>query len=185
MDLSSITMQQIVYWPVDIPSPASKSRIECLMNLRFLAYKSKLKNWVLGSRVGIDTYLGGTPLIWEHSAPALSPGGTGGLLGRALSRYWLMCTQSIAPPVWLRILYCASLARKVAIHSIFTNQRQVSLYRSHHLSMPWKPNRLHNLFWDIGMRFLDQVLCFLYCSTQKISCSHFGDNQGKVHVGLF
>ena len=81
MDVSCITTRQIVYEPVDIPSPVSESGLESLSHLRSLAYASIMKDWALGSGVCIYTYLGGTPSIWDAWAPSLRPGGTCGVPG--------------------------------------------------------------------------------------------------------
>jgi len=82
MDVSHITTQQIVYEPVDVPSSVSKSGLKYLSRLWFLAYPSSLKNWALGSRECIYTYLGGTHWISEASSPWLSQGNTGAILAR-------------------------------------------------------------------------------------------------------
>jgi len=38
---------------------------------------------------------------------------------------------------------------------------------------------------DFGVRFPDQVLCFLYSAVQKPSCGHFAHIEGNAHVSLF
>ena len=81
IDVSCITTQQIVYQPVDVPSSVSKPGMKSVSCLRFLAYASSLKNWVLGRGVCIYTYPGGTPSILECWAPSLSTTGAGGISG--------------------------------------------------------------------------------------------------------
>jgi len=81
MDVSCITMQQIVNWSVDCRSSVSKSGIKSLSCWWSLAYAPRLKNWASGRGVCPYTYPGGTPSIWELWAPSVSPGGTGGVPG--------------------------------------------------------------------------------------------------------
>jgi hypothetical protein len=50
--------------------------------------------------------------------------------------------------------------------------------------IPRKLNSLRRLFSDYGMRFLNELLCFLCCATQSPSFGHFGHNQSKEHVRL-
>jgi len=38
---------------------------------------------------------------------------------------------------------------------------------------------------DLGTMFLDEILCFLYCSTWKPFFGYCGHVQGQAHVGLF
>jgi len=47
----------------------------------------------------------------------------------------------------------------------------------------WKQTLL--LFLDLRARFLDQILCFLYCGTRKHSFRYIAHVQGLEHVGLF
>jgi len=81
MDVSCITLRQIVYWLVDVPSSVSKSWLKSLSHLQYLAYASSLKNWALGRGVWRYNYLGGTPSILEVCAPSLATGRTGGSPG--------------------------------------------------------------------------------------------------------
>jgi len=71
-----------------------------------------------------------------------------------------MCTHSFAPPVCLRILRCASLAREAAVCLIFTNHSKVSFYCRLHLSSSRKLDSPLPLVSDFGVMFLEQVLCF-------------------------
>jgi len=81
MDVSCITTQQIVYWPVDVSSSVGKSGSKSSSHLQSLAYASRLKHWALGSGVCIYTYPGGTPSISDRWAGSLLLGGTSGVLG--------------------------------------------------------------------------------------------------------
>ena len=81
MDFSCITMQPIVYYPDNVPSSVAYSGITSLWSLLSLAYATRLKNWVFAKGVGIYTFQGGTPSIWEPWAPSLPPGGAGGIPG--------------------------------------------------------------------------------------------------------
>jgi len=51
--------------------------------------------------------------------------------------------------------------------------------------MPRELNTLHLHFWDISVRFLDQIFPFVYCVTRKAFFGHFVHSQGQAHVGLF
>jgi len=95
------------------------------------------------------------------------------------------CMRSFATAVCQRILWCAIVGRKAAVHSIFKNHSQVSFYCSLHLSVPRKLNAELPVYLDFSARFLDQVMRFLQCGTWKPSYGHFGHIQGKVHVALF
>ena len=97
---------------------------------------------------------------------------------RRWRRVWWRFTRSIVPPACLRILCCAILARKAAIHLIFKNHCWVSSYRSHHLVMPRKLHTSLRLFSDCGTRFLYQILHFLYCGARKPSFGHLGHIDG-------
>ena len=81
MDVSCIAKQQIVYWPVDVPSSVSKSGLKCVSRLQSMAYASREKNWALGSGVCIYRYPGGTASISEVYAHLLTLGGKGGIAG--------------------------------------------------------------------------------------------------------
>jgi len=84
---------------------------------------------------------------------------------RCISRRWgqwrWRCTCSFASPAYLRILPCAILARKAAVHLIFTNHCWLSFHRSMHVTMPRKFNSQVLLFSDVGVTFLNQILRFL------------------------
>jgi hypothetical protein len=41
------------------------------------------------------------------------------------------------------------------------------------------------LFSDLGVRYLDEVLCFSDCGAQTPAFAHVAHIQGQVHVGLF
>ena len=77
------------------------------------------------------------------------------------------CTHAFVPPASLRMYFCAVLARKAAIHSIFTNHCWVSFYRCLHDFMLRILNFLRLVFWHFGVRFHDWSLCFLYCGARK------------------
>jgi len=124
--------------------------------------------------------------------------GRGGLCSRQSwnrlwSRLWSLlsvlvgrrCTCSFASPGCLKVFYSAIWARNVSGRVLWTKHSRVSLYRSHHLSMPRNLNTPRLDFSDLGTRFLDQVLHFLYCGARKPSFGHFGHVQGQAHVRLF
>jgi len=100
-------------------------------------------------------------------------------------RFWSRCGGSFAPLVGHRILCCTILAWKAAGRMIFVNHCRVSFHRSLYHLMPRKLNSSLLLFSDFGARFLNQLLCFLYCSTRKAAISYFRHIQGQAHVGLF
>jgi len=81
IDVSCITMQQIVYEQVDVPPSARSFGILSLSHSLSLANTLQLTHWASGRRVCIYTYLGGRLLIWERWAPLLSPGGAGEIGG--------------------------------------------------------------------------------------------------------
>jgi len=68
---------------------------------------------------------------------------------------------------------------------VFTKHSLVLSYRSLYLFVPIILNSLLLLFSDFGVRFLDQVLRFLYCSAHFPSFIHFGYIQGREYVRLF
>ena len=136
MDVSCITMQQVVYQPVDVSSSVSKSGSKSLSCLRSLAYASWLKNWALGIGLWIYTYPGSTPSIWDRWACFLLLGGTCGISGGFgidsgvgclsrsgggapmplhLQRVWgfcvMPCWQGRQPSVWFsrKIAGCLSI----------------------------------------------------------------------------
>jgi len=80
MDVSGITMLQVVYQLDDSPWAVSKSEIQSVSRLQSLPYSSRLKNCELRTGVGIYTYLGGKSSIWEHYAPSARLGDAGGVL---------------------------------------------------------------------------------------------------------
>ena len=104
IDVSCITTQQIVYYPVDVPSSVSKSGLKSLSRLLSLAYASRLKTWALGRGVGIYTYPGGTPWISDKCAAALLLGGRGGALGGCGFGFGVGCLSRFGggPPMPLR-----------------------------------------------------------------------------------
>jgi len=87
-------------------------------------------------------------------------------------RFWYRCTSSFGPPACLRIVCCAILRRKAAIHLILTNHGWESFYRSYHLCMPRKLNSLLLFFAEFGPRFLDQALRLLYSGAWKPFFGH-------------
>jgi len=99
--------------------------------------------------------------------------------------FWWRCTLAVAPPVCRWIFCGAILARKPAVRLIFANHCRVSFDHDLHLVMRGKLNTPLLLFSDFGARFLDELLCFLYCGVWYPSFGHFGHIHGKRHVGLF
>ena len=95
------------------------------------------------------------------------------------------CTCSIVSPVRLWILWGAILARKVSIHLVLTKHRRVFFNCSRLLFIPRKLNPSLHHFSDFGVRFLDQILCFLYCGARQPAYGNCGDIQCQAHVGLF
>jgi len=85
----------------------------------------------------------------------------------------------------MQIRCCALLARKAAVHVVFTNHSQVSFYCSLPHSTPRNTNFSLLLFSDFGTRFLVQVLGLELHSTRKPSFGHFRLIQGLEHVGLY
>jgi len=79
MNIRCITTQQIVYWPVDIPSSVSMSGLKSAAGRLSWAYASRFNNWALGRGAGEYTYPGGKLSIWERLAVSLSPSGAGGV----------------------------------------------------------------------------------------------------------
>jgi len=98
---------------------------------------------------------------------------------------WCRCTSSVVPPLCLRILHSAILARKAAVRVVFMEHSWVTFYCSLYLSMPKKLNSPLPLFRDFGARYLRWILCFFYQGARKPFFNHFGHIQGKVHVWLF
>jgi len=82
MGVSCITMRQVVYKPVDIPSSVSKSGLKSFLCLWSFAYASTWEKWALGRGVCILTYPGGTPSVSNEWAPWFPPGATGVIPGR-------------------------------------------------------------------------------------------------------
>jgi hypothetical protein len=95
------------------------------------------------------------------------------------------CTCMFAFPVGLQIVCGASLARKASGSLVLTKHCRVSFYRSLYLFMPRKLNTPHCLLSDLGARFVNQELGFLYYSAQNASFGYFRHIQGQVHVRLF
>jgi len=95
------------------------------------------------------------------------------------------CTCFFVSPACPQILSSAIVARKASGHMILTMHSLVSFYSSNPLFVPMKLNSPLLFFLDLGMKFLHQILCFLYCGARKPSFGHCGHFQGQVHVGLF
>ena len=98
---------------------------------------------------------------------------------------WGRCACSFASAARLRTLWGIILARKASGRLVLTKHSRVSCYCILHLVMPRKLNTPLLLFLDLGMWFLDQILCFLHCGARKPAIGHFGHVPGQVHVGLF
>jgi len=94
-------------------------------------------------------------------------------------------TCSYASPACLRIVCGAIVERKASRHVVVTKHSWVYSHRSLHLFMPRNPNTPLLHFSNLGARFLEQILCFLYCGAWKLFFGHFGHVQGQAHVGLF
>ena len=95
------------------------------------------------------------------------------------------CTCSFVSPACVGILCGAILARGASSQVVFMKHSRESFYRSLHLIMPRKLNTPLLLISDLGVRFLDQIVHFLYCCAQKLFIGHSGHIQGQAHVGLF
>jgi len=95
------------------------------------------------------------------------------------------CTCSLTSPACLRIFSGAIFARKATVCVVMTKHGWGLFYHSLHLFTPRKINARLLLSLDFGVRFLDQILHFLYCGTRKPGFGHFCHNQGHVHFGLF
>jgi len=94
-------------------------------------------------------------------------------------------TCSFASTVCL-LNHCGAIfARKASGHVVVTKHSWVSFYRSLHLVMPRKLDTLLLVFSDLDGRFLDQILCFLNCGTERPLFGHVDHIQGQVHIGLF
>jgi len=154
MDVSCITTQQIVSQPVDVHSSVSKSGIQSLSRLRFLAYAVRWHNWALGRGVCIYPYPGGTHSILEVWTSSLSPGGTCGIPrgGRAGSGGgaavpWRLkgVGGCIAAPLWqgrqLSIWYSQTIAGSLFI-AAFT-----SLCAGHSTPHFWFLRLWHEVPW--------------------------------------
>jgi len=95
------------------------------------------------------------------------------------------CTRSFASPASLRSHCSAMWARKASGRADLTKHRWVSFNCCTHLFMPGKLNAPHLLFSDLGVKWLDQLLHFLYCGSRNPFFGHFGHNQGHTHGRLF
>ena len=84
-----------------------------------------------------------------------------------------------------RILCCAIVGRKAAIHLILTNRSRVSFTCTLPFSVLRKRNFLLLLFSDCGPNILDQVVRCLYSHAHAPSVGHFGHIQSNDHVRLF
>jgi len=94
-------------------------------------------------------------------------------------------TCSFASPVCVPIHSSAISAKEVSGRVVLMKHSRVSFYCIVYLFMPRKLNTQHLLFLDLGVRFLDQILPFLYYCVWKPSIGHFGHIQGQAHVKLF
>ena len=73
------------------------------------------------------------------------------------------CTFSLATALGLRIHSGAILASKASGRMVLMKHSQVAFHRILHIFMPSKLNSQLHLFSDLGVRFLDQELRFIYC----------------------
>jgi len=101
----------------------------------------------------------------------------------ALDRW--RCACSFASPSCLPIPCSAIFRRKASGCVVLTNHSRVTFYRSFPLIISRVLNTPLHLFSDLGVRFLDQELRFLYRGVQKPSFGHFRHIQGQAHVGPF
>jgi len=81
MDVSCITTQQIVYWPVDVPSAVRISESKSVSCWLSWAYASGVTKSAQGIDVCEYTYLAGKLRIWECWVLALVLGCADGVLG--------------------------------------------------------------------------------------------------------
>jgi len=82
MDVSCITTQQLVYWPMDVPSSVSISRSKSVSRWLFWADTSRLQNWAQGRYVCDYSYPAGKLTICDRCAPDLLLVSAGGVPGR-------------------------------------------------------------------------------------------------------
>jgi len=83
-------------------------------------------------------------------------------------------------------MFCSAiLARKASGCVVLLKRYRVSFYRSLDLFMPRKLNTPLLLISDLGARFLDKILHFLYCGVWKPSFGHVGHIQGQAHIEPF
>jgi len=192
MYVSCITTRQIVYYPVDVPSSVNISGSKSVSCWLSWAYASGVKNSVQESDVCEYTY--GKQIVNLGSLSSRIVADWGGWRSRQRGhrlRSWVSalvgwrCTCSFATPACLWIHCGAILARKASGCVVLTKHSWVSSYRRLLCYMPWRLNTPHLLFLDLGARFLQQILRFLYRSVQKPFFGHFSHIQGQVHVRLF
>jgi len=86
--------------------------------------------------------------------------------GGRCRHFWRRCGGSFPPPAGHWVLCCTYLAWMAASRMIFVNHCRVSFPRSLHLVMPRKLNSSLLLFSDFGARYLNSLLCFLYCGAR-------------------
>jgi len=94
-------------------------------------------------------------------------------------------TCSFVSAVCLRIVYSAILEWKASSRVVVTKHSWVSFYRSVYNFIPRWLNTPLLLVSDLGARFLEQILGFLYCGSRKPSMGHFGHIPSQTHVGPF
>jgi len=95
------------------------------------------------------------------------------------------CTCSFQSPVCLRILFSATVARKVFSCVVLTKHSRVSCYCScDHFNLRRRNTPL-SFFSDLGLKFLNQISRFLYYRVRTPFFGHFRHIQGQAHVGLF
>jgi len=79
MAVSCFNTQQIVYYPVDVPSSLCKSGLKSFSCWLSWTYASSLNNWALGREPGEYTYPSHKLSISEHFATSLSLCAAGGV----------------------------------------------------------------------------------------------------------
>jgi hypothetical protein len=77
------------------------------------------------------------------------------------------------------------LARKISSGVVLTKHSQVTFWYNHHHFIPCKLTMPLLHISDLGARFRDVTLCFIYCGAWNPSFGNFGHFQGQAHVGLF
>jgi len=87
---------------------------------------------------------------------------------------------SFPSPSCQRIRCCAILARKASGHVVSTKHSRVSFYCSLHFFQPRKLNTQLLLLSDLGPRFFNHELPFLYCGARKAFFGHFRHIHGQT-----